>query len=658
MEQNRVPKLLNLLQRSGSSPLHLVVSTKKFGGNWSRSSFSRQTYNHPFSVYNGRSHSSRGTSLQLQQQLPHPQPALPLDYPPFLPQKEFDVIVGRCATLDAFIGSNKHYYVTPKTLDTPMPYLRTLRLIEEKRSYAYGGATSLGPSQVIDEDEYPRLFFGKVTPRLRELCFEFIHARWEDPIYSNLLNLRLFNPKKRASLSQILRILEACPKMTHLELTECLQPGTFLPTDEINEGLNIDSPTLSLSRLKHLRVEDSDGTSLTNLLSSFSLPPLDYLFLNTLDSSCFTDKFGRPLKSLLPTIGKPTDLLVNGQYNQWSLCAQQRESPMGNKPDRRWNYTYRILNGVSPYQHQAYIQPPFVTNPIGINPAAIGNTSVTNTSLTTQSDAGGWSATAIAIGVSISQVPAGLRTHPAVARAFNPIECINCLQQASLGGVQFDGIERLEIGSGTHFSDDFYHDLLSRCENIQKLRFSYNHGIGILLAIIKQELCPKLTEIYLYNPGSYPGMVTLPSTASLADWVESRRYVEGLQPLKKIVVDVFDGVDPILTEEVRKRIQDGLGSGGEFIWRVTPNLSTGRTLKWEEMIEEDLNAIEPPEASTATGQSGGEQKTANVAVASIKSPREGLGILPVISEKRVEDPLDEWPLSKPTLHPAWSAGPW
>lgn len=529
---------------------------------------------------------------------------------PFLTQKEFDDNVARCATLDAFVGESKQFYLAPEALVTPMLYLRTLRLMAEVTGYYFGTVPTLSI------DSIPAPIFAKETPRLRELYFERIHAQWGDPIYKNLTVLHLSYPNQRATVREIIRILESCPMMTSLELKMCLQDDIFLLA---NHTPDVESEiTIWLSQMKYLHIEDSDGTSMVNLLSSLSLPPLSYLYLAPVDG-CFIDAYGRPFKSLMTTIAKTTDLMVTGSYEGYVLQGLNRNIMPQDTSSKssRWYYTVENPMG------KTTIAPWVVPKPI------------------THEDIKGWSATTVTLRIPPNLGPWIQPIHPLISRGDNSTNFIDLLDQASLGGVQFDGVERLDFTDGTFFMDVVYRDIFTRCEGIQKLKFSYNKGIGILTAIVKQELCPMLAEVDLYGIESFPSASStqlMISPALLADWVENRRENPGIRRLNKVVVQFFDHDYITLDEETRKRIQYGLGDEGSLIWRTTWTPEVAAKRQW-------------------VGLAGAEEYPTHYSTMGMEIDPTEASDNPLKREPgySIES---EWPLSIPRPHIGCSAGPW
>lgn len=641
LEHNHGPRLRNLLQRSGSSPLHLIVNVKQ-PPNQRTGLLGLQPNSQPFSFYNHRRLLYDPSMDQFDHMNSTSNP------PPLLTQKEFDEIVTRCVTLDAFVGESKLFYVTSKTLNTPMPYLKTLRLMEPDSSSS-PFALSLTPVGI----PIAIPIFGKETPRLRELHFEYIHAQWEDPIYKDLTVLRLSYPKQRITIQQLLQILDSCLKMKELELKGCLEYGASLPASNTSE---LDSrKVVGLSRLNHFHFEDYYITSMVDLLSSLSLPSLDHLHIVVNGYGGFTDKYGRPLKSLLPTIGKTTDLLIGGKDGRNILQGLNRGimTQIKNRKDSnsgRWYFLSLDPNRKisfrpfpdEPLRHN--LAPPItLSGSTGMYHPPIRHITPTENDFLTRGHVAEWAATEITLGVpSIGGASPGMQyPNPFSASVRSSSEFMDVLEQASLGGLSLHKIERLELTDGTYYMDDTYRDIFARCEGIQKLKVSYNKGIGILNAIIKQKLCPMLTEVYLSGIEVYPSyhQVTYspPSPTLLADWVESRQNNSDLQPLTRLIVQFSDNEDIILDAETRKRIEDGLGDNGVFIWKTIWSPAAERKRKWTKFIEEDDEAWSADMGIDETGSGGSK----------------GMD-----KETLSELMENEWPLSTLDSFSEWRTGLW
>lgn len=648
LEYNHVRRLRNLLQRSGSSPLHLVLSVKKYS-NGRAGTFGSSVNPPSLSFYNHR-------KLNLYDDYPQGSlfgqtslasiPRLTSTYASFLSQKEFDGIVTRSATLDAFIGEGTRFYVTQKTLNLPMPYLKTLRLMAE--GTATGSQSfSFSPTLTIEPILFP--MFGKETPSLREVYFENIHAQWGDPIYKNLTKLRLSHPIQRATVPQILRILESCPRIANLQLKGCLQGD---PPLTVNNTVDLDNrPVVRLSRMNYFHLEDSDSIPIVELLTSLSLPPLNHLYLVDPGYKCITDTYGRPLNSLLPTIGQPTDLMISGYKGHYTLQGMNRNAKVYDTSTQsngisRWLYSTRCATANRQLNQFTFGPAPLPTNPFataGNDNPSINQSIQVNPNHSVATVFNGWTATAVAVGIQppeVSEIEAQL-LHHTITSGDGSSDFIELLDQVSLGGVQFHRIERLEIRDGIYFEDTIYRDVLSRCESIQKLRFSYNKGLGILNAIVKQEHCPMLTDVYLcgIEPflGSRSGQ-TIPSPTVLAEWVESRQEASSCRRLKKIVVHFFDRDDAILNDETRKRIENGLEDGGTFIWRSVRSAVTSMKQQWKKLVEDDDYA--------------GEKSITDYEKEDIETPEDGK------NEDLTYPFQSEWPLSLPGSVLGWNDGPW
>jgi hypothetical protein len=275
-------QLEKLIHRSGLAPLHVVAHLK--GLNY-RPSWLEQL---------------RRSGVELLEQRRHE---------PKFSQRDFESVLGRCATLNAVVGHEKSHYITPGSLTNPAPSLKELIL---KTDGFLNGYRSYNRLISEDLDPIPRPIFKAHTPRLHKISFHAIHAQWDDPVYNGLRHLHLNCPRKPASLQQIVAILDACPNLSHLHLVKCLGLGKdqrFNSEDEAAEkttrmGHWQVHKTVGLLQLKYLHVEEQEELPIRALLSSLSLPMLENLYIKAPGFGCFANEHGQPLMSILPTIGR------------------------------------------------------------------------------------------------------------------------------------------------------------------------------------------------------------------------------------------------------------------------------------------------------------------------------------------------------------------
>jgi hypothetical protein len=697
MEDNNAPRLRQLLQRAHSSPLHVVVGKKHLQ---SGIPIPYGTVKHPksFEYYN-----TRWVSLDRPNPPDFSPIGLPIEKFPFITQREFDGFVERCATLDAIARNTHEYYVTPETLRRPMPHLRTLRLGLAGDSQVFGWTHEAHSVPGMSANELPFPFFQNITPRLRQLCFDYVHARWNDPIYQNLTNLRLHQPDKPASLMQILRILRSCPELTDLELSKCLRVKTSTTTDEepsISTPLGVD--IVSLPKLKYLHYEDYSGAPTISFLSSISLPMLEYLYLDTSISEnhwgsiwnappvvedvshelasarCFTDQVGCPFKSIVDTITRPVYLRVDGENTNFSLEA--RYNPPGiaiNKQcsDREiydnegwvrikvkedeqgwWKVIGRAKSGISTGwgDSNAFDDDPNL-DPSEWNAASISF----------------GQAPTLPVGSSTDQESAPIHSplHPSIVPPMVRLseELLHFIENASLGGVQYDQVKKLQISNFNVLPDTFYTTLFERCHMTRKLKMSYNRGLGVLSAVVKDNLLPELEEVYLVDNDNVFGFSVLPEI--LVDWVEMRQTAAtrtrrhdrknmepvrtsdlpepllgaSIRPLKKIVVNFNNGFNSMMESNQKERIKAALGDSGEFSWNSKID-SRGRVGRlWSKVMVDDAN-------------DGGEGASGHADLRAVMETSNGTAD---INEDVNDDSIaEEWSLGTlPGTH-VWSAGPW
>jgi hypothetical protein len=577
-----INKLRHLIGRSGAAPLRITTNTKRLDAlRWTRGDF-------------------RAASARLHGQLHSPydehksSPKNRLAVAPhFFPQSEFNAIVGRAEYLNAVIGTNNAYYVTPETLKIPMPYLTTLKLVEDSRTIAFGPtAPSIASSRAEREESLlanDGWFFGGVSPQLREISFDYIHAAWEDPLYANLTRLRLGHPSIRCSLFEMLVILKKCPKLEELELVEALTGSLFAANkqppdvepyngpDSVRVHVVLDKMAegkpISLPHLRHLNIDDTDAYGMSHLLTCIELPPLRVLSLHTPDSSCLTDQHarGKAFESLIPTISNTKNLQVTGGMSHLAATGTTRTE--GSWPTKSgkgvWSYLCRPRARTTHYNHtlgQPGPQVPLAYPPLG---------------------------TLFGLGHHVPPFPAiahhvynhtsAYSQYPASTGICDPLQF---LHQADLSGVNYAGIERLELG-GT-LDDIFYRDILARCANVKHLRLMSHRGINIVAEIIGINLCKQLQEIQIFKFDS--------SAHVLAEWVEARAN-HGLG-LKRVFVQVTDtagtagnvavGATPasnLLDTLSKARMENALGVRG-LVWKNPPRSMFGTSTPWVDMIED------------------------------------------------------------------------
>jgi hypothetical protein len=120
------------------------------------------------------------------------------------------------------------------------------------------------------------------------------------------------------------------------------------------------------------------------------------------------------------------------------------------------------------------------------------------------------------------------------------------------------------------------------CRGVRKLRMNYDKGVGILAAIVKDDMLPMLEEVYLDVQENHSrwGIVGETPPEVLAGWVEARQS-KAFEPstiprgrlLKKLLV-LFYYRNPVSLEpETGKRFVRALGETGEFVWQVKKSRS-------------------------------------------------------------------------------------
>jgi hypothetical protein len=583
-----INKLRHLIARSSASPLRITINTKRLDAlRWTRRDYRAASV----SLHSGGPY-HRQLNTPYEEYKSSPKNRLGAA-PHFFPQSEFNAIVGRAECLSAVIGTNKAYYVTPETLKIPMPYLRTLKLLEDSRTVTFGPIPppSIASSRAEREEDHQlvndgRWFFSGVTPQLREISFDYIHAAWEDPLYTNLTRLRLGHPSIRCSLFEMLAILKKCSKLEELELVEALTGSLFAANKQppdvepyngpdsvrvhvVLEKLSGGKP-ISLPQLRHLSIDDTDAYGMSHLLTCIKLPPLHFLSLHTPDSSCLTDQHarGKAFESLIPTISNTKNLQVTGGMSHLAATGTTgTEEPW---PIRNvkgvWSYLCRPRSRTAHY------------NPILGQPGP--QAAVAYPPLGTLFGLGHHVPPFPPIPHHVYNHTSTYSQYPASTGICDPLQF---LHQADLSGVNYAGIERLELG-GT-LDDIFYRDILARCTNVRQLRLMSHRGSNILSEIISINLCKRLQEIQLFKFDS--------SARVLADWVEARAN-HGLG-LKRVLIQVTDAVNPIpvggipasahLDALSKTRMENVLGVRG-LVWRNPPRSLFGTSTPWVDMIED------------------------------------------------------------------------
>jgi hypothetical protein len=529
-----------LLERSGISPIHLTLKRK------------RQDY--PFLV-------------QVRVDSDHSRPSSQPKPPKLISQSEVDQVISNCASLDGIIERKSECYISEQTLTKPMPHLRRLNLSTTYFFHDSDSSDSLTEPLVM-----PFPIFAHSTPLLRDISFDRFHANWADPIYQNLTKISLIRPKSPASPSDILRILTACPDLEHLNLIDCFSnekstmkiTNTTAMAKQMPEIGHRNDKLTELRKLRHLHVQNYRNDSISDFLSALSTLSLDHLYVGAPAYSGFTDKFGSQIQSVLPTIRHTKVLSIAIGYSRYILRGSLNSShPSAAQSSRdgttkdsgsedlnwTWIYCPRLSSVYSEYSSDE-----------------------TSQDESTKPSMDQWLATLTAIGrrgpsddnKQLYPVPA------AIEKAHRLKTFTLLLEHVSLGGVDLGSIEELEVNDGVIFPDDIYHTVFSRCQNIQRLRMSYNKGVGILTTVVENQLLPRLRELHL---GTMEQLVPKQETryldGHLITWVENRQRRtmpeerHGIQSLEKIVLQRKRGND-LWDEVMRETIQNALGSQGTF----------------------------------------------------------------------------------------------
>ncbi|KAG8795768.1 hypothetical protein FRC17_008081 [Serendipita sp. 399] len=424
--------------------------------------------------------------------------------------------------------------------------------------------------------EKPGTWFNGVTPNLRELDLAYIHAPWNDPIYSNLTRLRICLPDTRLKVSQLLRILRQCPSMEYLDLTECFsappRPGTSslaLPPhpqvvqqqhiqalgvqgqaletidDDIGKGLH----RVDLPKLWYLQLQESVSASSSYILSYIICPRLETLALCAMGPSSIaanirvldeSDGDGhiacRPHNQAFESI---SHLISNTTQLQFLHSNQNQASIIGRIGDdgvphlARWAHQGDTIKKVPGKGWSfSYASAPYQGNP------------------------------------QLATVP--LSHSDRFRAALN--HQVELLQQLDLAGVCYHLIEKIDLGGPALYIDAFYENLFSQCFNLKRLRLRtvpltltspspppnflpqapldirpppYKEAMSILDKVIADRLCPQLEEVHVSWFAA--------SAEELADWVELR--ASRVKRLKKVVVEVYEPVTQVF--------QPGLDDMGE-----------------------------------------------------------------------------------------------
>ncbi|KAG8820654.1 hypothetical protein FRC17_010083 [Serendipita sp. 399] len=514
------------------------------------------------------------------------------------PPSFFNSIVQRAKSLRATVGENASFYVTYKTLSQPMPSLWRLSLSKFPRSIPPPGFPTT-PQPVLNEGdrEYstkPITWFGGITPNLRELDFAYIHAPWSDPIYSKLTYLRIYKPEIKLKLSQLLRILRACPSIEYLDLTECfIRPQS--PQQTLVDDASKSLFRLDLPNLWYLHLQESIPASSPYLLAYITCPRLETLVLCSVDPSFIAGNvvavdcgdfdyysaqgsFKHAFEPLAHLLSRTTELhFTHSSVGQISVIGRTGDD--GIPHIARWTHHDSTIKRVP---------------------------------------GSGWSFS-YAIGAIIVclyffrlltlRFPAPQRPRPSpqllqsqAARLRQMLQHqMELLQQLDVAGVHYHLIEKIDLGGNALYIDEFCEGLLSQCINLKRLRlravplglvgvsppyaspdtrpFLSFSAMNILSIVIADRLNPQLEEVHVSWFAA--------SASALADWVEMRAFK--IKRLKKVVVDVYELVAQMmhsqpfalddmgeesskLDEESKMRIEAALEKREDyseplFIWR-------------------------------------------------------------------------------------------
>jgi hypothetical protein len=166
-----------------------------------------------------------------------------------------------------------------------------------------------------------------------------------------------------------------------------------------------------------------------------------------------------------------------------------------------------------------------------------------------------------------------------------------------MGGVQFHKIEKLQLDMPYHFPDRFYRDLLRRCPGVRKLKMGFEQGVGMLVAVMRDDLMPMLEEVHLECTQEHESTLGEQLMGFLARWVEVRqgRAAQGstedhIHRIKKLVVLLLYADILPLSEDTKKRIEDAVGDDGQFVWRLSRNQYDLQD-KWKAALETDGHGV-------------------------------------------------------------------
>jgi hypothetical protein len=451
-----------------------------------------------------------------------------------------------------------------------------------------------------------------------------MHARWEDPIYRNLTNLRVYKPHEKANLPQVLRILRSCPNLTDLDLYGCLQPLMCFSPSNAGEGASNGAAApldlgyhsvVSLPKLKYLSLQECHDETTMNLLGSLSLPQLKRFYMNNSydlvgggrmsqrHKPCFTDQLDIPFPSLLPTIAEPKLLRINAHFGYIFLDFQY----VLNDSDR-----VRIGNWVHHGDNINAVQRPKLNHADGhkmtdeecglwsytlhpLPPGYIGSQSM---------NANDWMSVTYNIGLEPTPgasppYPTNFTHAQGMLPRLIPVsqQYIDLFNTMSIGGVQFDMIHTLQLDGSAHFPDAFYRTIFGLCSGVRALWMNYYRCVGILAAIVKDDenMLPELENIYLdmhERNGRIQGANGAPAEV-LANWVEIRQRKALTSPgarvrsLKTVFVQFYDMGHPEIAIETKERIKSALGENGLFVWRLKERFENRARKRQVKALKED-----------------------------------------------------------------------